>query len=97
MPALVLESFEKYLEKTDLHQQFNGIAEIPASRTLKHQLRMIHKESGIHVYLLVDDIAIGEIPKIIRDFLVVKPICKSKNIIQYWKVFKIIFFPKVVN
>lgn len=77
MPALVLESFEKYLKKTDLRQQFDGIAEIPASRTLKHQLRMIHKESGIHVLLLVDDISVTETSKIIRDFLIAKPICKE--------------------
>lgn len=80
MPALVLESFEKYLKKTDLRQQFDGIAEIPASRTLKNQLRMIHKESGIHVLLLVDDISVTETSKIIRDFLIAKPICKEIDI-----------------
>lgn len=73
----MLESFEKYLAKTDLHQQFGGIAEVPASRTLKHQLRMVHKESGIHVFLLVDDVAVTDVPKVIRDFLAIKPICKE--------------------
>lgn len=56
---------------------FDDIAEIPASRTLKQQLRMIHKESGIHVLLLADDIAVTRTPKIICDFIAMKPICKS--------------------
>lgn len=72
----VLESFEKYLASTNIQVHFDGIAEIPASRTLKQQLRMIHKESGIRVLLLADDIAIVATPKIIRDFIAIKPICK---------------------
>lgn len=76
MQALILDSFEKYLAKTDIQLHFDGIAEIPASRTLKQQLRMIHKESGIHVLLLADDVAVADTPKIIRDFIAVKPICK---------------------
>lgn len=74
--TLVLESFEKYLAKTDIQLHFKEIAEIPASRTMKQQLRMIHIESGIHVILLADDIAIADTPKIIRDFIAIKPICK---------------------
>lgn len=74
--ALVLESFEKYLTKTDIQLHFDGIAEIPATRTLKQQLRMIHKESGIHVLLLADDATVADTPKIIRDFIAIKPICK---------------------
>lgn len=75
--SLVLESFEKYLTKTDIQLNFDGIAEILASRTLKQQLRMIHKESGIHVLLLADDAAVAEAQKVIRDFIAIKPICKS--------------------
>lgn len=71
----ILESFEKYLTSTNIQQYFDGIAEIPASRTLKQQLRMIHKESGICVLLVADEIAISNIPKIIRDVIAVKPIC----------------------
>lgn len=76
----VLESFEKYLASTNIHLHFDGIAEIPASRTLKQQLRMIHNESGIRVLLLADEIAVSETPKIIRDFIAIKPICKCHNI-----------------
>lgn len=72
----VLEAFEKYLEGANIHLHFDGIAEIPATRTLKQQLRLIHKESGIHVLLLVDDIAVTEVPKVIRNFITIKPICK---------------------
>lgn len=72
----VLESFEKYLATTDIQLHFEGIAEVPASRTLKQQLRMIHKESGIHVLLLADDMCVAEASKLIRDFVAVKPICK---------------------
>lgn len=75
--GLVLESFEKYLASTDIQQQFDGLAEIPATRTMKQQLRIIHKESGIRVLLLADDIVIAETPKIIRDFIAIKPICKT--------------------
>lgn len=75
-PSSVLEAFEKYLEGANIHVHFDGIAEVPASRTLKQQLRLIHKESGIHVLLLVDDIAVTEVPKIIRNFITIKPICK---------------------
>lgn len=80
----VLESFEKYLASTNIHLHFDEIAEIPASRALKQQLRLIHKESGIQVLLLVDDIAVTEVPKIIRDFIAIKPICEqiSFNIIH---------------
>lgn len=74
--GLVLESFEKYLATTDIQLHFDGIAEVPASRTLKQQLRMIHKESGIRVLLLADDISVAEASKIIRDFITIKPICK---------------------
>lgn len=72
----VLESFEKYLASTNIQLHFDGIAEIPASRTLKQQLRMIHKETGIRVLLLADEIAVSQTPKIIRDFIEIKPICK---------------------
>lgn len=75
----MLESFEKYLAKTDIQLHFDGIAEIPASRTLKQQLRMIHKESGIRVLLLADDASVAEVPKIIRDFITIKPICKNTS------------------
>lgn len=80
--ALVLESFEKYLAKTDIQLNFDGIAEILASRTLKQQLRMIHKESGIHVLLLADDAAVADTPKIIRDFIAIKPICKIEFLLN---------------
>lgn len=72
----VLEAFENYLASTNIYVHFDGIAEIPASRALKEQLRLIHKESGIHVLLLVDNIAVTEVPKIIRDFIAIKPICE---------------------
>lgn len=74
--SIVLEAFEKYLEGANIQVHFDGIAEIPASRTMKQQLRLIHKESGIHVLLLVDDIAVTEVPKIIRNFITIKPICR---------------------
>ncbi|XP_031625839.1 uncharacterized protein LOC116342388 [Contarinia nasturtii] len=73
----VLESFEKYLTKTDIQLHFDDIAEIPASRVLKQQLRMIHKESGIHVLLLADDVTVADTSKIIRDFIAIKPICRN--------------------
>ncbi|XP_055326064.1 uncharacterized protein LOC129579895 isoform X2 [Sitodiplosis mosellana] len=75
--ALVLESFEKYLTRTDIQLNFEGIAEILASRTLKQQLRMIHKESGIHVLLLADDVAVADTQKVICDFIAFKPICRN--------------------
>lgn len=72
----VLESFEKYLTTTNIHLHFNGMADIPATRTLKQQLRLIHKESGIHVLLLIDDVTVTQTSKIIRDYITIKPICK---------------------
>lgn len=82
MQSTVLESFEKYLAKTDINLHFNEIAEIPASRVLKQQLRMIHIESGIHVLLLADDSTVADTSKIIRDFIAIKPICKHFHCID---------------
>lgn len=83
--ALVFESFEKYLAKTDIQLHFDEIADVPVTRVLKQQLQMIHKESGIHVYLLADDATVAETPKIIRDFIAVKPICKTDFLHNCWK------------
>lgn len=85
----VLEAFEKYLASTNIHLHFDGIAEIPATRTLKQQLRLTHKESGIHVLLLVDDIAVTEVPKIIQNFIAIKPICKQ----MFFPCFVFSFYP----
>ena len=95
--SLVLESFEKYLTKTDIQLNFDGIAEILASRTLKQQLRMIHKESGIHVLLLADDAAVAEAQKIIRDFIAAKPICKTSSRLNWPEQINDSFFDLILH
>lgn len=67
------------MEKTHIGNHFRVMMLLPATGTLKIQLKLIHKQSSVECMLTSDDVGLIKSTKIIQNYITIEPVCKRKS------------------